>query len=184
MCDIKRNRLDPNEFIIHGKYAEMLLYDNYGNIVAKTKIDIDDIDKVKEIKWSLDNHKYVSAKCRDIKLYLHRILLEQPENHYVDHINRDRLDNRKSNLRIVRPTQNGMNKGRQSNNTSGYVGVSCDKSRNKWEAYIKIFKKKKHLGRYDDIKDAIMARKNAEQLYFGEYMCLNPNENTVFEKYN
>lgn len=52
------------------------------------------------------------------------------------------------------------------NNTSGYRGISWCKARNKWEAYISVHCKRKRLGRFDDIKEAIEARKNAEKKYF------------------
>jgi hypothetical protein len=101
--------------------------------------------------------------------------------HTVDHFNRNRLDNQKENLRIVNYHINGFNKGKQSNNTSGYVGVSFDKGRNKWESHIKINRKKIHLGRFENIEDAINARLEAEIKYYG--MLRNPeyDTNTVFK---
>ena len=87
----------------------------------------------------------------------------------VDHINRNPLDNRKSNLRIVNNQQNSMNKGHQKRNTSGHKGVSWDKSRNKWYAYITVNYKLINLGRFNILEDAIKARKKAEIKYFGEY---------------
>ena len=54
------------------------------------------------------------------------------------------------------------------NNTSGCAGVSFDKHTRKWAAYIMLRRKKIHLGRYDNIEDAIHARKKAESKYFGE----------------
>jgi len=65
--------------------------------------------------------------------------------------------------------ENNFNKGLYSHNTSGVTGVSWDKSRNKWEAHIKLNQKKKHLGRYNNFEDAVKARKEAENKYFGEF---------------
>ena len=56
------------------------------------------------------------------------------------------------------------------NNTSGYRGVSYRKDRGKYRAYIKIKKQDIFLGNYDDIEDAIKARKEAEKKYFGKYL--------------
>lgn len=81
----------------------------------------------------------------------------------IDHINQDRLDNRFSNLREVTNKENNKNSTMQKNNTSGYTGVSFDGKR--WVAYITVDDKKKHLGRYKDKNEAILARKIAEKKY-------------------
>jgi len=83
----------------------------------------------------------------------------------VDHINHDRSDNRIDNLRCVSAAENGKNRGRQSNNKSGHVGVHWDKSRGKWLASIKIHRRCINLGRFKDIRHAISARKQAEMEY-------------------
>lgn len=54
----------------------------------------------------------------------------------VDHVNRDKLDNRKKNLRLVTAGQNNLNKGLQRNNTSGNKGVHYHKENKRWVAYI------------------------------------------------
>jgi len=84
---------------------------------------------------------------------------------FVDHINRVRSDNSWRNLQESSYELNSKNKSTQSNNTSGYPGVAYDKSRNKWEAAIKINYAKKHLGRFSTLEEAITARKNAEVKY-------------------
>ena len=62
-----------------------------------------------------------------------------------------------------------MNKGIRKDNTTGIIGVWFDKSRNKWATEIMANRKKIHLGRFKNKKDAIKARKLGEQKYFGEY---------------
>lgn len=62
-----------------------------------------------------------------------------------------------------------MNSIINSNNTSGKTGVSWYKSRNKWEVYIWLNKKKIRLGYFSDKEDAIAVREEAEKKYFGEY---------------
>lgn len=161
----ERTKNDPNEIIEYDDYAEIVLYDNNSNEVARAIIDLDDIDKVKQYRWHL-SHGY--AKNNRYNLYLHRFIMGNPEdNIIVDHINRDRLDNRKYNLRFCSLQENNMNKGIQSNNSSGYPGVSY--SKNKWRAYIGINGKQIHLGRYNTIEEAIEARRQAELEYFGEF---------------
>jgi hypothetical protein len=87
----------------------------------------------------------------------------------IDHKNNDKLDNNVSNLRYCTQQENCMNTKLSSKNTSNYKGVHFDKQRNKWMAQIMINGKRKHLGCFDNIEDAVNARvKKAEEL-FGEY---------------
>lgn len=95
--------------------------------------------------------------------------MDAPNEMFVDHINHNPYDNRKDNLRIVTSTQNSYNRRIQSNNTSGVTGVYYANDRNKWRAYIKSDKKQIYLGQFDNKEDAIKARKEAEEKYFGEY---------------
>ena len=94
----------------------------------------------------------------------------------IDHINHNTLDNRKHNLRICTESDNSKNKSLPSNNTSGVVGISFNKKYNKYETYITINYKRKSLGLYDSIEDAIKTRKDAEEKYFGEYSYDNSME--------
>lgn len=97
---------------------------------------------------------------------------------FIDHKygNASRYDNRKSNIRIVTPSQNGMNKPLLKNNTSGVTGVSFNKRKQKWESYITVNNKRKGLGYFDNFEDAVAARKEAEEKYFGEYSYDNSRE--------
>ena len=74
---------------------------------------------------------------------MHRIILglTNPKEQ-VDHIKHVNYDNRKSEMRVVNNSQNGMNKDKPKNNTSGYIGVSFDIKTDKWEAFIGIDDKK------------------------------------------
>ena len=101
--------------------------------------------------------------------YLHRIIMGDPEDLVVDHINGDPLDNRRDNLRVVTVQENCMNQGMSKRNKSGITGVSWNKSANKWEAKIAYKKKQIHLGCFDNLADGAKARKDAEKEYFGEF---------------
>ena len=104
----------------------------------------------------------------DYKTYLsHRIAFLYvegyiPENE-VDHMNRNRSDNRWKNLRKVSTSCNSQNCSVSKNNTTGVTGVYYDKSRCKWLVNIKINYKDKYLGRFDDFNDAVIARYNEEK---------------------
>ncbi|WP_252233758.1 HNH endonuclease [Clostridium sp. ZS1] len=77
---------------------------------------------------------------------MHRFIMNPPSNKLIDHINGNKLDNRKCNLRIVNKSQNAMNSKKPKNNTSGVKGVYWDKRSKKWEASIQVNMKKKSLG--------------------------------------
>lgn len=165
--EIRRTRKDPNEIIIYDGYAEIILYDDNCKEIDRCKIDIEDVEKVKGYKWSKDNYGYCIHTNLNIKL--HRYIMNCPEDMVVDHINHDTLDNRKENLRICTKKQNERNIKLRSNNISGYTGVGFHKETNKWRAYIQKDNKLITLGLFENKKDAIKARKEAEKEYFGEF---------------
>lgn len=86
----------------------------------------------------------------------------------IDHINRNKADNRISNLREVTHKQNLQNTGKYSHNTSGHSGVSWYKRDSKWQVKIKHNQKDIYLGYFTDIEEAIAARKAAEKLYWAD----------------
>lgn len=85
-----------------------------------------------------------------------------PENQ-IDHINRNKLDNRIENLREVSQSCNRRNIGNQKNNNSGVKGVSWYKLTEKWVATICVNRKKKCLGYYKSFDNAVCARLSCEQ---------------------
>lgn len=163
----KRTIYDPNEIIEYNDYAEVILYNRKCEEVARALIDLDDINKTSQYKWSLNNKGYIRNTKNN--LLLHRFIMDCPKDMEVDHINHNPLDNRKSNLRICTHQQNLRNKSLQCNSTSGIVGVSWSKTFNKWKSYIMIDNKYINLGLYNTKEDAIKARERAEIEYFGEY---------------
>jgi len=105
------------------------------------------------------------------KVRMHRFLLGEDDSRFVDHINRDRLDNRRENLRYVTHSQNRFNASKNPSNKSGVKGVYWSKERQKWCVQITVNWKKMHLGRFDNFDDAVKARKEAEERYHKEYMA-------------
>ena len=104
-------------------------------------------------------------------LYLHHAIMGSTDE--VDHIDGDGLNNRRSNLRHCTHQQNLWNARRQANNTSGYRGVSFDKKRGKWLAYIVNGGCQKHLGRFDDPVAAARAHDAAAIATRGKFARLN-----------
>ena len=92
-----------------------------------------------------------------------------PEN-WIDHINRNRVDNRIDNLREVSPTCSVINRGIQSNNKTGIVGISWRKDRRQYYVSITRNKKRCALGSYNDFDEAVLARLAAEQ-WIGWHKC-------------
>ena len=83
----------------------------------------------------------------------------------IDHKNGQKSDNRISNLRELTPVENGQNAKKRKNNKTGITGVFFNKKDKKWWAYIRANDHLHHLGRYEDVWDAICARKSAELVY-------------------
>lgn len=88
---------------------------------------------------------------------LHAILNNTPLGYYTDHINLNKRDNRRSNLRSVTNAQNTVNREKQCNNTSGYKGVTWSKAVNKWAAQLHHNGRHLHLGCFDSKEDAAVA---------------------------
>jgi len=81
----------------------------------------------------------------------------------IDHINRDKSDNRPENLRDVTKSFNCLNMAPRKNIKSGVYGIGWSKSLNKWRVSITVCKKSKHIGVFENLNDAIIARVNAEE---------------------
>ena len=87
----------------------------------------------------------------------------------IDHINRDRADNRWAKLRVATRSQNNANAKRRCDNTSGARGVSWDAKNKRWRAYVGVGGKQLHLGRFDTVEQAVAAQASAFQATYGEF---------------
>lgn len=114
----------------------------------------------------------VNGKCDTI--LMHREIMGAKSGEQVDHINHNTLDNRRSaNLRVCTARQNRANERIRSTNTSGYKGVSWDKSRGKWLARASVNGKLKNVGRYETAREAAIAHDTASVEHNGEFACTN-----------
>ena len=167
------SRDKTNHIEILEDHAEIFLIDKNNEICAKALIDLDDVDKVKNIKWhrsDLQRSTYYCLSNDPEWKRIHRLIMGVTDkNIVIDHINHNGLDNRKSNLRICTSGQNTCNCLTSKNNKSGHKGVYWSKERKKWCAQISINNKTKGLGRYDTIEEAIEAREKAAKEYYGEF---------------
>lgn len=147
-------------------------------------INSEDYSRVSEIPWYKDSNGYVSKNLyvgnqKWEKLSLHRMVLGAEKGQIVDHINGNRLDNRRSNLRFATSLENARNARINSRNTSGYKGVSERNGR--FEAYIRNHGTLEHLGTYEDLEDAAKAYNVKAVEYFGEFARLNEVDHEGFE---
>jgi hypothetical protein len=94
----------------------------------------------------------------------------------IDHINRERSDDRISNLRLATSGQNKANNGMYRNNTSGFKGVYFDKERGHWRAKTKVNGKRMWLGRFATREEAYAAYCNAVKNEYGEFACTGDDE--------
>lgn len=161
------NRKKYNEYFIVGD----ITYVRYGLSDDCFIIDTEDLDKVKDYYWCKDRYGYAIAQTQNGVLLLHKVIVDAPCGYDIDHINGhgSEWDNRKCNLRVCTHMQNTWNQKLSVRNSSGYKGVSWNKMLGKWHAYITCNHKRINIGFFEDIDDAVEARKQAEIKYFGEY---------------
>jgi len=177
-----RTKFDPNEIIIKEDFALLCLYDKDVNEIARAIINLTDVDLVSKYKWYLHSSGYVC--CRNEKdgcIYLHRLILNVTNDSFVDHINMNKLDNRKENLRLCTNSENMRNKEEMANNYSGFRGVVWHKDVRKWGSSLTCDKKVIKLGWYDLFNDAVSARLKGEAEYYGEFApnTINVNNNEI-----
>ena len=170
---LNQTKYDSNRYVVSDSICKMSLNDTNGNIIDYAIIDKDDIDKVEHLKWGIGWAGYVTAtKPNGKKVQIHRIIIGTKRGMDIDHINGDRLDNRKSNLRFATRSQNAANSPERKTNTSGFKGV-CP-IHEKWVAQINCLGNHYHLGYFDNRVDAAKAYNSAAREYFGEFAYQNP----------
>jgi len=178
---LERTNADPNEIIKYEDYAEIILYDKNQKECGRALIDLEDIDKIKDIKWHKSEKQRSTFYCINSKFgRLHRFILDiTDKNIFVDHINHNGLDNRKSNLRTCCNAENICNCHTPKNNKSGCKGVYYCKERGKWAAQVTINNKTKSLGRFDTYEEAVKVRLKAEKEYYGEFAYNENNKEST-----
>lgn len=135
-------------------------------------VDATMFDYLNKWKWRVRNG-YASRETRiggkygrPKTIFMHRIIAGTPEDMWTDHKNRNRLDNRRSNLRICTPAQNSAN--RKQRNRTGFKGV-YRMSPKKWYTQIKVGGKTRHLGCFSTPKQASRAYSAAAKRIWGAF---------------
>jgi hypothetical protein len=167
-----------NQYEVRGDVTAIYLNSRkYGPM--ETLIATSDLERAQEFKgtWhpfydSTGNSFYVRGDMGKVNgerksVFLHRwILCVTDPIKQVDHVLHDTLDNCRWALNVVTSFENNQNARKYHNNSSGYTGVSWHKLGKQWEAKISVKGKRKYLGLYDTIEEALAVRKEAERTYF------------------
>jgi hypothetical protein len=160
-----------NRYDLSGEYG--ILWSTNTN--EEVFFDLDDAELILQHTWHIDGDGYAKAMIDGKMTRMHQLIGCK----WFDHINRNRRDNRKRNLRKCTPQENTRNASLRSDNTSGFIGVWWDKSMNKWCAQMVIDGKTMNFGYFTDKTDAIIARLRAEKQYCKEFAP----QRHLFEQY-
>lgn len=166
---------DRREIEIHEDHAKIPLHGHRGVFYGWSVIDLDDLPAVSPIAWTLGSNGYAVGRPAGHggAIALHRFIVYGLEKGGVtDHINGDRLNNRRLNLRECTPKQNARNTGLAKNNTSGFKGVRLTKH-GKWNARIMVDRKNVHIGNYETRAEAAAAYDSAALMMHMEFSRTN-----------
>ena len=133
-----------------------------------TIVDADDYDKVSTRKWVLGANGYAVSYKSYGMILMHRLIMNTPKGKVVDHINGNKLDNRKSNLRNCTHAENMQNRFK-ANSKSGFRNVYWHARLSKWVVLVKKDKKMHYFGSFINKEEAIQAARSARTSLFGKY---------------
>ena len=146
-------------------------------------VDDEDYEKLTQYSWCYHGDGYAARGYHNNgKLIIEKmhqaVIGKAPDGFVIDHINGNKLDNRKCNLRYVTVQQNCFNRKRRSPvqvgvNPSKYKGVTWRNDRGKWRSNITHCGRRIYLGLYDTEEEAALAYNVAAKEIFGEYAKLN-----------
>jgi hypothetical protein len=140
---------------------------------ARCLVDESDSQSVQRFNWYQDGHGYAHTQSNYKFIKMHRLITGAKPGEEVDHVNGNRLDNRRANLRICSRTENARAFQKKRIGTSTYRGVSFCRPTGRWRAQITVNKKSINLGRYFSDADAALAYNTAALEFFGEFAVLN-----------
>lgn len=140
-------------------YRLIPLRNRKGNVVAYATVDAPDYPRLRRTNWFRSARGYAVCNVRGYRAYMHREVLGLVggDGQSVDHANGDKLDNRRSNLRLCPRGQRDNLQNRRTldpRNSSGYRGVTWDRKLGKWWARAKIGGEHHHIGYFDDPAEA------------------------------
>lgn len=124
-----------------------------GTVVAAALVDPEDFDAMNAHTWRRHSRGYAcrgrSINGRFRVILLHREIMHPPPGLEVDHLNGDKLDNRRANMRLVTHAQNAQNRSKFGGRYSQHRGVCFDKRSGRWVAGVKLNGVRHNLGYFD-----------------------------------
>ncbi len=145
-------------------------------------VDVEDFEQLNQHKWLCTHAGYALRAApnksgkgpKQVKIPMHRLLCLVPDGMFVDHINRNPLDNRKANLRPATHRQNVWNrKLTRKTKKTRYTGVHWDNRREKWQVLVRIDGRNRGFGSYADEVEAARAYDRVAKQHRGEFAVLN-----------
>lgn len=136
-------------------------------------VDDEDYPLLSCLHWYLVKSSKTFYACNHFVGKIHQLLMPVDAPLLVDHIDRNGLNNQKSNLRICTKQQNAWNQEKKGPGTSKYKGVYFDSTRNKWMSRIRIGGITKNLGRFSSEIEAAKTYDKFALIHFKEFSCLN-----------
>lgn len=144
-------------------------------------VDDEDFDYLSQWKWGISKGYatrksylgFIDGKHKRGFFSMHRVINKTLVGMDTDHINGDRLDNRKENLRSATRTENIFNRPKHKNSRSGYKGVNWRKDLKKWRAEIQFNGIRKTIGFFENIDDAVKAYDECAIQYHGKFAKIN-----------
>jgi len=133
-------------------------------------VDDDMFEYLNQWKWHYVNSGYAYHSFKELNwkhIAMHRLINNTPEGFETDHINKNKLDNRKINLRTVTTSENQHNRSISKTSTSGVKGVSWHKRDRYWQSLIRINGKRIYLGSFKNIEEANKIYQETERRYYG-----------------
>lgn len=140
---------------------------------ATALVSVEDAHLLASRHWCWMKNGYIGGRINNKTILLHRVVMNPEARKPVDHINMNRWDCRRSNLRHCDKTQNHANRKKQSNNKSGFKGVFWSTQKQKWQATICKEGKRRHIGFYGDVVNAAQAYNAEAAKLFGGFARLN-----------
>lgn len=169
----KKGERNPRPVRIEGDFAYVPLTRG-----LEAKIDAADAEMIGEMRWSASAHGYARAVYNDAggkqtQYFMHRSVVSPAAWQHVDHIDGDKLNNTRANLRVCSMAENLANRGAQRNSTTGFKGVSVCSQTGSFRAQLVARGKVYRIGRFKTAEEAARAYDRVAKEKCGEFARLN-----------